>query len=173
MIFCHSCEKWDKPMRSKYLIAFTLVLTSFVLGCQAKGPLFEPLARNNPDNALVYVYWPAQTWREKSGSYPELLLDGEPIGLLRYKTYMALEISPGTHDFLLTGDTERANWQTPKNLLTLPLKPNETKYLRLLVKYDQSKNNWTNPGMSYVVQFLPIAGKQARTDLADLHLALN
>ena len=91
MVCCHSCEKWDKHMRSKYLIAFTLVLFSFVLGCQAKGPLFEPLARNNPDNALVYVYWPAQTWREKSGSYPEPLhgvsernppIYGPPVGVL-------------------------------------------------------------------------------------------
>ncbi len=156
-------------MRTVCLMA--LALCVFVGGCQSKGALFEPYVRSDADNALVYVYWPPQGWREKSDEYPELRLNEVPVGVLKYRTYLVMEVPPGTHDFFLTGDSQYADWEGEDKSLTLPLKRGETKYLRFLVKFDQTENRLGGGKMKYVVQFLPISAEQALVDLAELHTA--
>lgn len=156
-------------MRTICLIS--LALCVFLGGCQSEGPLFEPFVRNDAENSLVYVYWPPQGWRERADEYPELRLNGVPVGVLEYRTYLVLEIPPGRHQFLLTGDSEFADWEDEDELLTLRLKRGETKYLRFLVKFNQVENRLGQGRMKYVTQLLPISAEQALVDLAELHAA--
>jgi len=158
----------------RLLVVLTAVTA--LAGCRSAPP-FTPPKPDRPEYARVYVYWPGQTWRERSGSALELQVDGVPIGLLRYKHYIPVEIPPGHHEFRLTGDGAgedwRADWKWPDQVFAKPLKPGEILYARLLIKYDQQKNTWTNPGMSYVVQFLPRAPGEARLEMADLKPSRN
>ncbi|MCZ6856048.1 MAG: DUF2846 domain-containing protein [Gammaproteobacteria bacterium] len=156
-------------MRTNRLMA--LALCVFIGGCQSEGVLFEPYIRSDTENALVYVYWPPQSWREKADEYPELRLNGVSVGVLKYRTYLVLEVPPGRHNFLLTGDSEYADWEDEDISLTLPLKPGETEYLRFLVKFNQTENRLGQGKMKYVIQFLPISTERALVDLAELHAA--
>ena len=155
-----------------------LLAVLLLAGCSSTGSQpFIPEPAENSDNARVYVYWPGQSWREKAGSSLELQVDGAPLGLLRYKTYIPLEVPAGTHEFRLTGDHQspdwEADWDGDDRSFKLRLQPGEIKYVRLLIKYDQSTNKWTNPGMGYVVQFLPRAERSAVIEMADLKASRN
>lgn len=153
-----------------------LLMLTALAGCSSAPP-FSPPAPARTDSARVYVYWPGQAWRERSGSALELQVDGVPVGLLRYKRYIPLEIPPGRHEFRLTGNGSSEAWKTdwkwPDQVFAKPLKRGEILYARLLIKYDQQKNTWRNPGMSYVVQFLPRTPDQARLEMADLKPSRN
>ena len=140
-------------------------------GCQSNGPPFAPAGLQNPDNASVYVYWPGQRYREKSGDYPEVQLNGVPVGILRYKTYIHIEVAPGTHELRVTGSSSRADWGEPDLSFETPLSRGETKYVRLLVKYDQKTNSLSEGRLGHVVQFLPRAASQARTEMSGLKAA--
>ena len=129
-----------------------------------------PETLENPANARVYVYWPGQRWREKAGQYPEVQVNGVPVGLLRYKTYLALELPPGRHEFRITGFSEAANWDEQDLFFEMPVEPGETRYVSLFVKYDQSKNNLGDGFMQHVVQFLPRGESQARMEMRGLKL---
>jgi len=150
-------------------VLISLLLLVALAAC-AGDPVvpFTPAAPAHADAAQVYVYWPGQTWRERGQSSLELRVDGAPMGILRYKRYIPLEIPPGNHEFRLTGESAEANWKGRDQAFELKLKPGEVLYARLLIKYDQQKNTWTNPGMSYVVQFLPRNPREARLEMADL-----
>lgn len=137
-------------------------------GCQSNDAPFVPDTLDNKANVLVYVYWPGQRYREKSGQSPEVQLDGVPVGLLDYKTYFRMEIPPGKHEFRITGDSEQSDWEGTDKFFSMPVSAGETKYVRLLVRYDQTKNTWQNPGMSYVVQFLPASASVARREMGEL-----
>lgn len=159
----------------------TLLTTTMMLllsACAgAPSEPFSPEPTSNPNNARVYVYWPGQSWREKAGSALELQVDGAPLGLLRYKTYIPLELPPGSHEFRLTGEHQspdwEADWDGDDRHFETRLRPGDVKFVRLLIKYDQKSNKWTNAGMDYVVQFLPRAEKAAMMEMADLKISPN
>ena len=152
----------------KLKLAVCLGCAGLVTACSTTAPVFIPEAPISSQNALVYVYWPSQTWREQSGSRPELQVDGAPLGLLRYKTYIKVELRPGTHEFLITGNGQGADWPGEDKSFALKVDAGEVHYVRLLVKYDQSTNSWGNRGMGYVVQFLPRSERDARVEMGEL-----
>ena len=138
-------------------------------GCESPdGPPFMPQAAKNPENGRAFIYWPGQRWREKAGQYPEVQLDGVPVGVLRYKTYLEVEMPPGKHEFRVTAFSEAAKWNVDDKFFTTSIEPGETLYVRLFVQFDQKKNNLSNGLMKYVVQFLPKAEAQARMEMQDL-----
>ncbi len=149
-------------------ISALLLVVGLFWGCQTTVEPFTPSTLQDPGNALIYVYWPGQRWREKSGQYPEIRLDGVPIGILRYKTYLMIEVAAGDHELRMTADSEAANWTGIDQFFSTPLKRGEIKYVRLLVRYDQNKNSLSDGLMTHVVLFLPRAGGQARLEMADL-----
>ena len=118
--------------------------------------------------AKIFVYWPAQTWREKSGQRPELRLNGIPVGVLRYKSYIELEVAAGTYELRLTGESDGAKWDGPDRAFSTPLEAGEMKYVRLLIKYDQQTNTLGHGLLDYVIQFLPRAEQEARFEMFGL-----
>jgi hypothetical protein len=126
------------------LVALSLFV-GFMNGCSAKpDEPFLPEPVSEAGNARVYVYWPPQGWREKAGSSLEVQVDGVPVGLLEYKTYIPLEVRAGVHEFRVTGEAQSADWEAEwegeDKFFETRLKPGEIKFVRLLIKYDQQKN---------------------------------
>ena len=153
------------------MVGVILLLELLVSGCSSAKPVFMPQAPRNAENAMVYVYWPPQTWREQSGSRPELQVDGVPIGILRYKSYLKVELASGAHEFRITGSSDTANWQAGEKSFDLSVEAGEVHYVRLLVKFDQSANRLGKRGMEYVVQFLPRTEREARVEMGELRAA--
>jgi hypothetical protein len=176
---CKEHQRVSLSMRQRLkLLPIVSVLLILLGGCSSKPILpFEPEPAANPDNARVYVYWPGQSWREKAGSSLELQVDGAPVGLLRYKTYIPLEVSAGFHEFRITGDHQSADWVAEwdgdDKFFETRLRPGDVKFVRLLIKFDQASNKWTSPGMQFVVQFLPRSAKSAVIEMAELEVSPN
>jgi hypothetical protein len=149
-----------------------IVCTGFVLllltACQTNQKPFVPEAIAVPGDARVFVYWPSQTWRERAGSRPEIQVNGVPVGVLAYKSYIEVQVPSGTYELRMTGDSEAADWNGPDQAFTTPLEAGETKYVRLLVKFDQETNTLGHGLLDYVVQFLPRAEPQARLEMYGL-----
>lgn len=137
-------------------------------GCQSSGAPFAPTPLADPDNVRAYVYWPGQRWGEKSGQYPEVQIDGVPVGVLRYKSYLTLELPAGEREFKITGASEAAKWDAGDHAFKLDLERGEIVYVRLFVRYDQNRNSLGNGFMKYVVQFLPRREAQARGEMSGL-----
>jgi hypothetical protein len=164
--------------RLKLMPILSTLLLVLMVGCSSKPTLpFAPEPATNPNNAKVYFYWPGQSWREKAGSSLELQVDGAPVGLLRYKTYVPLEIGPGFHEFRITGDHQSADWEAEwdgdDKFFETRLRPGDVKFVRLLIKYDQTSNTLTSPGMDFVVQFLPRSARAAVVEMAEMKLSPN
>ncbi|MEM8767629.1 MAG: DUF2846 domain-containing protein [Pseudomonadota bacterium] len=136
--------------------------------CQSNQTPYTPTAVKKPGNGKIYVYWPKQTWGEKSGQRPEIRLDGVPVGLLRYKHYIELELGAGTYDLALTGESEAAKWNGPELSFPAKVKAGENLYVRLLVKYDQESNRLLEGRMKHAINFLPRAPEQALLEMYGL-----
>ena len=145
-----------------------LLWVACLVGCQTNQKSFVAQAIKQPGNGKIFVYWPGQRWGEKSGKSPEVQLNGVPVGVLRYKSYIELEITAGNYELRITGESAWSDWDGPDRAFTAPLEPGEIKYVRLLVKYDQSTNSLGHGFLSYVVNFLPRAEQEARLELYGL-----
>ena len=100
----------------RYLALFLLLGLTAVGGCVSSS-YFEPTPIAKPGNAMVYIYRPEATNPGKKPltlSYPEVMMDGQSVGFLKYNEYLALEVAPGKREFLVTGLTRDAKWE-PKD----------------------------------------------------------
>jgi hypothetical protein len=60
--------------------------------------------------AIVYFFRP-ELDRVERGAHPLLLVDSQPVGTLDYKTYTAVQLTPGVHRVaLLAGPSDTGNW---------------------------------------------------------------
>lgn len=155
---------------SNYLknIGFILAIGLILGACQSNQTPYAATAVKQPGNGKIYVYWPKQTWREKSGQRPEIRLDDVPVGLLRYRHYIELELGAGTYDLALTGESESAKWDGPELSFPARVRAGENLFVRLHVKYDQQSNNLLGVRMKYAIHFLPRAPEQALLEMYGL-----
>lgn len=145
-----------------------LMFGVFLASCQSNQTPFVPAAVKQPGNGKLYVYWPAQRYREKSGQAPEIRLNDVPVGILRYKRYIELEMPAGSYELKLTGDSPEAKWTGQERAFPARIEPGEVLYVRLMVKYDDSTNTLGLGRMGYVVNFLPRAAQQAQLEIYGL-----
>jgi len=148
--------------------ALVLLFCMGLLGCQSNQTPFVPQAIKKPGNGKIYVYWAGQRWAEKSGKSAELQIDGVPVGVLRYKKYIEMEMAAGSYELRLTGDSPDADWDAPDQAFTGRLDAGEIKYVRLLIKYDQQTNSLGHGLLDYAVLFLPRAEREARLEMYGL-----
>lgn len=120
--------------------AGTFVAAALIVGC-ANSSYFEPTPLAEPDNAMVYVYRPGGSNPGKKPlvtSYPEILVDGESVGMLKNKQYLAVELAPGSREFVATGLTKDARWEPKDRMYSLKLEAGQSYFLRLGVEFDTS-----------------------------------
>jgi len=125
-------------MINRSITLASLFALSLLTGC-ANSDYFEPGSLHNPANAMVYIYRPGGTNPGKKPlitSYPEIQVDGIGHGMLKYKKYLALELSPGKREFVATGLTPDARWEPKDRKYTLNIEPGKSYFLRLRVEYD-------------------------------------
>ena len=157
-------------MSTNYLKNLAILSFSGLLlgACASSTSTYTPTLITKPGNGKMFVYWPGQRWGEKSGRSPEIQIDGVPLGLLRYKGYLEIEIAPGTYDLKLTGDSEDSNWNGPERSFPAKVVAGENLFVRLLVKFDQETNRLGQGAMDYTVTFLPRAEAEALQEMHGL-----
>ena len=157
-------------MSSNYMknIIFLAALCLAVGACASTPTPYTPTLISKPGNGKLFVYWPGQRWGEKSGRAPEVQLDGVPVGLLRYKHYIEIEMAPGTYELKMTGDSEDSNWNGPERAFPAKVEAGENLFVRLLVRYDQETNRLGQGAMGYAVTFLPRAEAEALLEMNGL-----
>lgn len=142
-------------IRLALLSALTLIGLS---GC-ANSSYFEPTPIATAGNAMVYVYRPAATNPGKKPlrlSYPEVMVDGNSAGFLKYNDYLALELAPGKREFLVTGLTRDAKWEPRDRSYTLDVKPGESYFMRFRVEFDTAKMSLDSFKGQYIISFHPV-----------------
>jgi hypothetical protein len=146
------------------LLAFLSSLLSLP-AVSANSDYFEPTAIAVDGNAMVYVYRPAATnpgfAKPLRRSYPEIMVDGESAGFLKYNRYLAVEVAPGEHRFLVTGLTRGARWEPRDREYKLKVEPGESYFLRLRVEYDTDKMSLGSFKGQYIINFHPVDGNDA------------
>ena len=157
-------------MPAKFLknILIFLVIGLPLSACESNPTPYTPTLITKPGNGKLFVYWPGQRWGEKSGRSPEIQIDGVPLGVLKYKSYMEIEIGPGTYELKLTGDSEASNWNGPERSFPAKVVAGENLFVRLLVKFDQETNRLGQGAMDYTVTFLPRAETEALYEMHGL-----
>ncbi len=157
-------------MRRNSLIKITFVLVALAVSAGGLGrdKTFTPIAISEPGNGKLYVYWPGQRWGEKSRKSPEIQLDGKSLGLLKYKSYIELELPAGTYELKLTGESDASRWDGPERAFPAKIEPGENYYVRLQVKYDQASNRMLEGRMKYAVTFLPRDEQNAKAEMGGL-----
>jgi len=157
-------------MNANYMKNMLIILISClaVAACTSSPTPYTPTLITKPGNGKLFVYWPGQRWGEKSGSAPEIQLDGVPVGLLKYKRFIEIEMAPGTYELKMTGESELSNWNGPERAFPAKVVAGENLYVRLLVKYDQETNRLGQGAMGYAVTFLPRAESEALLEMDGL-----
>ncbi|MEP6389006.1 MAG: DUF2846 domain-containing protein [Halioglobus sp.] len=160
-------------MKTRLLLIFLALVT--LRGC-ANSDYFEPVASADPGSAVVYIYRPKATSpglaKPLSSSYPEIMMNGESVGFIKYNRYLPVEVQPGEHEFLITGLTPNARWE-PKDLkYKLKVEAGQTYYMRLRVEFDTDKMSLGTFTGQYIINFHPVANDEAiyeirHTDIMD------
>lgn len=139
-------------------IVFVLIALLTLTGCPNTA-YFEPTPLADGNKAMVYVYRPAASNPGKKPltlSYPELMVDGKSAGFLKYKEYLALQVEPGTREFLLTGLTRDARWEPKDISYKLEVEGGKSYYLRFGVEFNTDKMSLGTFKGQYLISFYPL-----------------
>jgi hypothetical protein len=148
----------DSIMLKTRLALLSILALTALAGC-ANTDYFDPTPIATSGNAMVYMYRPEATNPGKKPlrlSYPEVMVDGNSLGFLKYNEYLALEMAPGKHEFLATGLTPDAKWEPRDRNYTLDVKPGESYYMRFRVEFDTAKMSLGSFKGQYVITLNPI-----------------
>ena len=154
------------------LFAFLL----FSSAACANRDYFDPTPIAVDGNAMVYLYRPKATTpglaKPLRMSYPEIMVNGESRGFLKYNRYLPVEVSPGEHEFLVTGLTREARWEPRDLSYKLKTEPGKSYFLRLRVEYDTDKMSLGSFKGQYIINFHPVSETDAvyeirHTDIMD------
>ena len=139
------------------------------------GPnYFEPQQASNPTNGMVYIYRPEADNPGRAPlkySYPEILIDGQSIGTLKYERHLVTELSAGEHHIRITGLTKKANWEARDIEQDMTLSAGEIKYLKLDVRFNMNEMNLGQPGPKYIIFLTPISPQDAIYEIRETKAA--
>lgn len=150
-----------------FLIALA---TALITGC-ANSDYFEPTALTDPSKAMVYIYRPGGSNPGKKPlitSYPEMLVDGESVGMLKYKKYLAVELAPGKREFVATGLTRDARWEPKDRKYTLNIEAGKSYFMRLRVEYNTDHMTIGSFRGQYLIHLHPVDESEAVYEIREL-----
>jgi hypothetical protein len=137
----------------------------FLLQTACAGPgYFEPVEPLHDDEAIVYVYRPKSDnpgLQPLRFSYPDILVNGESAGLLKFNRHMAIRVVSGKHVLKATGLTRIAKWKPKDRELEFQVTPGEIKYVKLKVDYDSRNIGLGKPKAEYIVRLTPMDSDSA------------
>lgn len=137
---------------------------AFLLSACMGPNYFEPQQAADPANGVVYIYRPDgnNPGREPlKYSYPDILLDEQSIGTLKFNKYLVTELKAGEHHIRITGLTKKANWEPRDIEQEMTLAAGEIKYLKLDIRFNMSQMNLGQPGPKYTIFLTPVSPQDA------------
>ena len=147
----------------KILVLLQVLALLSLYGC-ASSSYFEPTPIAKPGNAMVYIYRPAATNPGKKPltlSYPEVMVDGQSRGFLKYNQYLAIEVVPGQREFLVTGLTRGAKWEPRDLSYKLETEAGGSYFLRFRVEFDVAKMSLGTFKGQYIINLTPVSETDA------------
>ncbi len=154
----------------RYRLRITALVALLLGACASTPDYFAPASPSDPDKALVYIYRPAADNPGKkplTTSYPEILVDGRGVGLLRYREHFSVELAPGTHEFVATGLTPDARWEPQDRRYTLRVEAGKVYYLRFRVAFDTDSMTIGNMRGQYIITLHPMDASDAIYQIRD------
>jgi len=85
------------------------------------------------------------------GSYPEVKISGVSHGVIRYNEYRSIQLTPGSTDVRLTGNSANAKWKPRDTLYSLMLHPGKPAHLKCRVEYNAKNMRLIDPGPKYQI----------------------
>jgi hypothetical protein len=158
-----------KRLPSLLPLLFLLVLN----GC-GNSDYFEATPIAGAGNAMVYIYRPEATNPGKKPlrtSYPEVMVDGNSTGFLKYNEHLAMELPPGEHEIVVTGLTRDARWKPEDRKYTLTVEANQSYYMRFRVEFDVAKMSLGTFKGQYIITLHPVDGEEAIYEIRHTSLA--
>lgn len=118
------------------------LLASFLFGCAATGPVYEPAPEPNENQALVYLYRPYSS--TFGASKADFSLDGNYLVQLSKGGYTFVYVSPGQHSI----SHQWVGWPiggrlTSPVVIMVNARPGQKHYVELL--------SWTEPDFMAMV----------------------
>lgn len=149
-------------MRALYP-ALTLLLICG-LGACANSDYFEKTPLANKENAMVYIYRPGASNPGKKPlitSYPEILVDDNSAGMLKYNHYLTLELPPGEHEIVATGLTRDARWKPEDRRYKLRTEAGQSYFMRFRVEYNTDNMSIGSFRDNYLIHLHPVDESEA------------
>jgi hypothetical protein len=164
-----------KSILSRFFLGTGIVLAS---ACTQTVGHFTPTPASNPDNTVLYVYRPAATtpglMKPLKYDYPDVLIDGTSVGVLKYDEYLVTQLAPGAHTITITGLTAAASGWSPRDIKqAIPPGNNKEIFMRLKVEYDVNEMNLGQPGAKYIIQLAPVEPENAIYEIRNTTRASN
>lgn len=154
------------PASKSTLYCLAAVALFTLSACTQTVGHFTPAVASNPDDSMFYIYRPEPSqpglMKPLKFDYPEVLIDGQSIGVLKYNEYLVTELTPGAHDIRITGlTTASRNWA--ERDIEQVIRPGQQKqvYMKLMVEYDTEKMNLAQMGPKYIIRLIPVDPENA------------
>jgi hypothetical protein len=139
---------------------------------------FSPATATDPNNTVLYVYRPAAStpglMKPLKFDFPDVLVDGKSIGVLKYDEYLVTEITPGAHTITITGLTTAASGWAERNIeQVIPAGQNKQVFMKLRVEYDLDDMSLFQPGAKYSIHLIPVDFENAQYEIRNTKPAKN
>jgi len=149
----------------------TLILSVFLAlaGCSSSPGYFEP-QQPSKNFSMLYLYRPkADTpgLQPLRLSYPDIQIDGNSVGPLKFNTYMGLGLTPGKHHIRVTGLSKKADWEPRDIEQDFSISAGEIKYLKLDVQFNLREMNVGQPVPNYSIFLTPMRSEDALYQIRD------
>jgi hypothetical protein len=131
---------------------------------------FSPTVASNPNNTVFYIYRPEATtpgvMKPLKFDYPDVLIDGKSIGVLKYGEYLVTELTPGSHSITITGlTTASSNWAERDIKQVIPASQEKQIFMKLQVEYDVDNMTLAELGAKYIIRLMPVDAENAKYEI--------
>jgi hypothetical protein len=138
--------------------------------CSQSVGRFAPSEATNPNNTVFYIYRPEAStpgvMKPLKFDYPDVLIDGKSIGVLKYDEYLVTEITPGKHTVTITGlSNVSSGWAERDINQAINVGAGGQVFMKLKVEYDLRKMNLGQPGAKYIIQLIPVGEEDAKYEI--------
>jgi hypothetical protein len=163
-------------MMASHLVNGILIL--MLSACAQTVGHFTPTVAINPYNTVFYIYRPVATspglMKPLKYDYPDVLIDGKSIGVLKYDEYLVAELTPGPHNITVTGlTTASKGWAERDMERVIPASKNKQVFMKLRVEYDLDNMVLGQPGARYIINLMPVDGENAKYEIRETTPASN
>jgi hypothetical protein len=167
-------------MKINTILTFLIAIVGALLlsACSQTVGHFTPVAATNPNNTVFYIYRPEAStpgvMKPLKYDYPEVLIDGKSIGVLKYDEYLVTELTSGVHKITITGlTTASSGWAERDIEQAISIGQNKQVFMRLRVEYDLNNMNLGQPGAKYIIQLTPVDAENAKYQIRDTNRSKN